>query len=294
MRVPEAFDFTRMERSSRLVKLPIVADITLRAGCTRIEIEVTVENNALDHRLRALFPTGLAGDTYWSDAAFDAVERPVALLPDNDRRRELDVETRPQATWTAFGNEIDGLAVVSRGLPESAICGTPDRPIALTLIRGFRKAVFSDDNPGGQVVGTHRFRFDIVPFSEPVPITELFRLGQRVSGPVRAVSLSQKDIREYRPAARLPRRRSFLECNGNAVISSVRLCEGALSVRMFNPLDSDETQIVSSAFPEGSPRCVTLDGREDTVPDIAIEGGAARVTLPPKRIVTVVFEKSGE
>ncbi len=294
MRVPEAFDFTRMERAGDLARLPITADITLRAGCPRVEVAVTVENNALDHRLRALFPTGLMGDTYWSDSAFDAVERPIMLLPDNDLRRELDVETRPQATWTAFGDGADGLAVVSRGLPESAVCGTPDRPIALTLLRGFRKAVFSDDNPGGQIVGTHRFRFDIVPFSGPVPIAELFHLGQRVSAPVRAVALSPKELPEYKPAARLPRRRSFLECSGNAVISSVRLCDNALSVRMFNPLDSKETVAISPAFPEGSPRCVTLDGREDPVSGVISEGGAARVTLPPKRIATVVFEKSGE
>ncbi len=294
MRVPEAFDFTRMERSSHLAKLPITADITLRAGCPRVEVEITVENNVLDHRLRVLFPTGLTGDTYWSDSAFDAIERPVALLSDNDLRRELDVETRPQVTWTAFGDGKAGLAVVSRGLPESAVRGTPDRPIALTLLRGFRKAVFSDDNMGGQIVGTQRFRFDIVPFSGQVPIHELFHLGRRVGAPVRAVALSSKDIPEYKSTARLPRSRSFLGFEGNAVVTSVRMVEGAFAIRMFNPLGTTETVKLRPAFPEGVPGCVTLDGREDTVQAVISIDTAARVTLPPKRIATVVFEKSRE
>ena len=58
------------------------------------------------HRVRVLFPTDLKGDTYLSDSAFDVVERPVALAADNAIRKELDVETRPQISWTAFADGV--------------------------------------------------------------------------------------------------------------------------------------------------------------------------------------------
>jgi alpha-mannosidase/mannosylglycerate hydrolase len=289
MRVPEAFDFQRMVRSDATVPLPIVADITLRTGCPRVEVAVAVENTALDHRLRVLLPTGLSGDTYLSDAAFDVVERAVALAPDNALRRELDVETRPQATWTAFGDGDHGLAVVSRGLPESAVRATADRAIALTLLRGFRKAVFADDNPGGQVAGTHRFRFDIVPFSGPPPVGDLFILGQRVNGNVRTVVLTPRDLNEFPAGGRLPRVHSFFTVRGNVVVTSVRECEGRFCARFFNPGNGEETVVLRPAFDAGTPKCVTLGGGDDPVCRVDLMESIASVTVPPRRIATVMW-----
>jgi hypothetical protein len=63
---------------------------------------------------------------------------------------------------------------------------------------------------------------------------------------------------------------------------------------MFNPLGIPETVKLRPAFPEGVPRCVTLDGRDDTVPGVTVRDGETEIVLPPKRIATVVFEKGGE
>lgn len=290
MRVPEEFDFHRMVRSERLAPLSITSDITLRRGCARLEVTTTVENTIRDHRIRALFPTGLAGETYLSDAAYDVVERPIALAEDNALRRELDVETRPQQTWTAFGDGVHGLSVVSRGLPESAVMNRADRAIALTLLRGFRKAAFSNDNPGGQIIGTHTFRYDIVPFSGPAPVMELFQLGQRVNGPVRVCALAPHELGDAAKPPRMPRAHSFLDVRGNAVVTSVQRSEGKLLVRCFNPLQTTETARIRPAGGAGKATCIHLNGDIDTISNATVRNGTAEVSIPPKRIATVVME----
>ncbi len=207
-----------------MIPLRIVSDVTLRAGSDRIEIATAVDNTARDHRLRVLFPTGLAGNTFLSDAAFDVVERRIALPSDNASRFELDVETRPRITWTAFGDGRNGLAVVSRGLPECAVIDTPERPVALTLYRAFKRAAFyaNPQGEGGQILGPQSFRYDIMPYAGPAPVARLFLAGQRVNGPVRQVELASSEMKSAKNNAALPASSSFLSVTGNAVVTSVQ------------------------------------------------------------------------
>jgi alpha-mannosidase len=269
-----------MRRSDRLVPLRIVSDVTLRDGSDRVEVTTTIDNTAADHRIRVLFPTGLAGDSFESDSAFDVVRRPVALPAVNDGRRELDLETRPHLSWTAFGDGKVGLAVVARGLPEVAVRDTPDRPIALTLLRGFRRVISRDDDAGGQVLGPHTFRYDLVPFAGPTPTRRLFLLGQRLHATVRQASVATP----LRPPttvepARLPRTGSFAEIHGEVIVTSVRRAAGQRTIRVFSP-SVDAAQVVVGG---GAVRSVTLDGR----PDDRVRVGPSGITVPGKRIATL-------
>ncbi|MSU69592.1 MAG: glycoside hydrolase family 38 [Opitutaceae bacterium] len=296
MSLPAEFDFKAMRRTERSEPFKIVSDVTVRRGSDRVEIATTVLNSVCDHRLRVLLPTGLAGEAYLSDSAFDAVVRRIPLASDNNLRRELEVETRPQVTWTAFGDGRTGLAVVSRGLPECTVCDTADRPIALTLLRAFRRAAYSGENAGGQIQGSHTFRYDLVPFAGPPPLERLFLLGQRINGPVRVVDLKVADLSEQRPAATLPRQQSFLGVDGRAVVTSVQFLEGKLQIRMFNPHPAREKVAVHAAAPPMQPaqaRATTLDGRDDPAVKVRQGETSVEVDIPPKRITTVTLAARG-
>jgi len=290
MNVPKGFDFGEMKRCEETAHLRIVSDVTLRKGSDRVEITTAVDNTILDHRLRVLFPTDLAGDTYLSDSAFDVVKRPLALAKDNNIRRELDVETRPQITWTAFGDGKNGLAVVSRGLPESAVRNIPDHPIALTLFRAFRKAVFSNDNSGGQIQGKLTFTYDIVPIAGEIPVHKLFLLGQRVNVPVRTVDILPVDREQSKLVYTLPCEHSFLTVEGNAVVTSVQHANGKIQVRLFNPSGGTEKIMFKPAVAWTGARCITLDGRNDTKSTVLPSKNRIEVLIPPKRITTVAVE----
>jgi len=79
MHLPAEFRFDTMTRSDALVEVTVDSRVTLRGGARHVEIETTVDNCASDHRLRVLFPSDAAADTYLADAAFDVVERPIPL-----------------------------------------------------------------------------------------------------------------------------------------------------------------------------------------------------------------------
>ena len=292
MNVPKEFDFASMKRSGETVALKIVSDVTLRMGCERIEIETRIDNIALDHRIRALFPTWLQGQSYLSDSAYDVIERPVKLLEDNDIRKELDVETRPQISWTAFGDGDNGMAIVTRGLPESAVIDREDRAIALTLFRGFRRAVLSNDNPGGQESGELKFRYWIVPFTGETPVCDLFLMGQRVLTPAKAVALSADEIQRMDRPEALPGSQSFLALDGNAIVTSVQQeTDGALMVRMFNPQATTESVTLTVPYDICDVSTVKLDGSDDLQTTVVtVNGGAVELMIPPKRIATVTIK----
>ncbi len=291
MNLPAEFDFRSMTRSERRAPLRIISDITLRRGSDRLEVNTRVENDILDHRLRVLLPTGVKGATSLSNSAFDVVERPVSLPADNDSRDELAVETFPRESWTSFGDGAAGLAVVARGLPECAVLNTPDRPLALTLLRSFRKAVFSNDNPGGQIQGPHEFRYDIVPLNGPAPLEHLFLLGQRIGSTVRTSALIPRDLYVARgKAGQLPRENSFLSVEGPVVVTAVESAPEGLSVRFFNPRGAGCKAFLQTGSSLTGARSVTLGGAPDDRAAVRLTGGRAEVTLPGKRICTLVLQ----
>ncbi len=292
MNVPQHFRFDRMCRSEQTAPLRITSYVTLRKGAEDVEIRTVVENTVRDHRLRVLLPTGARADTCFADGAFDVIERPIALRADNATLKELDVETRPQYTWTAVcdaGAAGRGLAVVSTGLPEAAVRDLPGRPIALTLLRSFRRTVFTSGEEGGQIQGTHEFVWRIVPLAGSVPRTRLCRLGQQLAAPPRAEQVESRDAATATPS--LPASHSFLRLTpGQAVITAIqrrRDSEG-LVVRMFNPTDTAIEETLELPREIGAAEQTDLEGRPRAV--LKPAGNQVTLSVGAKQVVTVRLE----
>ncbi|MFN2128136.1 MAG: glycoside hydrolase family 38 C-terminal domain-containing protein, partial [Anaerolineales bacterium] len=234
--VPEKFDFKHMYRSEKKIPLAIEHYLTLRKGQDYLEVETFVENTAQDHRLRILFPSGAKTDTYLADSAFDVVERAITLRADNHLYREMEVETKPQQSWTAVFDEQRGLAVISSGLLESAVRDLPDRTLALTLLRSTKKTVGTVGEPGGQEQGRLNFRYWILPIHGSPDRTRLCEMGQQVSNGLKFAQMQPEDVHIYTTDPILPPKASFLCLEGPAVITSLQWVNDGLEVRMFNPL----------------------------------------------------------
>lgn len=233
--LPKEYDFSSRTRSDEFVPVVIDSEITLRAGCDRIEVTTLVDNSAKDHRLRVLFPSGVAAASYFSDGAFDVVERSIALPERNHLSRELAVETTPRQTWTALAKKARGLAVISEGLLESAVRDLPDRPLALTLFRCTRRTFFTEGQPAGQLQGEMTFRYWIVPLAKGIERRRLCDYGIQHGAGIRTVQLRAADLPIHRGIARIPRKGSFLNVNGDAVVTAVRHVDQSLQIRFFNP-----------------------------------------------------------
>lgn len=125
----------RRRRSDETVEYHITTDVWLHAGERRLEFATRVDNNALDHRLRVLFPTPIETETVHVDGHFDVVARPVAL-PEGRGWTEPPSPTAHQRCFVDVSDGRRGLAVFNRGLPEyEALRNDRGTGIALTLLR---------------------------------------------------------------------------------------------------------------------------------------------------------------
>ncbi len=287
MSVPKEFRFDSMTRAEAVADLVIDSLVSLRPGADRVEVQTTVHNAADDHRLRALFPSGARAETYLADSPFDVVERPIALRADNHLYRELEVETKPQQSWTAVFDGARGLAVISVGQMESAVRDLPERPIALTLFRGTRRTVLTDGEPEGQLRGELTFRYWIMPLAGEPDRVALCRFGQQLAAGLRHVQLRPKDVTLYRGEGDLPPAGSFLSVEGAAVVTSARQVGDGLEARLFNPTDAPAT--VTLRLPTGTfNRAQPVDFESRPAGEArALKNGALNVSLKPKQILTL-------
>ncbi|MHB1293889.1 MAG: glycoside hydrolase family 38 N-terminal domain-containing protein [Anaerolineae bacterium] len=293
MGVPAEFQFDSMTRSERIVDLVIDSLISLRPASDRIEVQTTVHNVADDHRLRVLLPSGAQAQTYLADSQFDVVERPIALRADNHVYRELEVETKPQQTWTAVYDGQQGLAVLSTGLLETAVRDLPDRPLVLTLFRGTRRTVMTNGQPEGQLRGDLHFRYWIAPLAAEPDRAALCRFGQMLVAGLRDVQL-QPPKASAQPYAgpTLPASASFLAVEGPVVVTSARMVEGALEVRLYNPNIAPAEATLRFGQPVGNAVLPTQVQRVNLeslpVGDVQpLAGGSLAIGVAPKEIVTL-------
>lgn len=290
LNVPERFEFgDLMKRADRFAPLVVTHYVTLRHNCDDVEVRTVVDNNVSDHRLRVLFPTHTNASTYLADQAFDVVERPIALRSDNARYKEPEVETKPQQSWTAVYDDDRGLAVVSTGLPESAVSDLPSRPIALTLLRGFMRTVMTSGEPGGQIPGTHEFRYRIVPFSEAPDVAHLTRLGQQLAAGVHSLQLESRDVADDRGDRRhLPPVHAFLKLDAaDVVLTAVHQTDDneTATIRMYNPTDQTVKTRIQLDGADGEMTLTDFEGRQ--VETLRKARGRRTVTLDPRKIANI-------
>ena len=284
LQLPAHFD--RMTASRSEMTVPLVLDnlLTLRAGARELEVETRVTNTARDHRLRVVFPSGAKTGRFLADSPFDVVERDIALDPDNHTLRELEVEAKPQQSWTAVHDAKRGLAVVTDGgLLEAGVRDTPDRPLMLTLYRSTGRTIFTNGEPDGQLVGEPMaFRYAIVPLRGAPDRLALFDLAHSLAAPVRSLDSYIEDAPLLGTKSRPPV--SLAGVDG-AVLTSFRQADGASEIRVFNPLEHPAP--VRFTCPNGAPWNKSMPVDLESRP----LGKAAPVTDPvrlnAKQIVTL-------
>jgi mannosylglycerate hydrolase len=137
MELPRTATADRQGRSDARVCCPVEVRVELRSGSPVVRVETRVDNRAEDHRLRALFPTGMRADHVWSDGHFLVNQRE---LPDPEIGEDWvqpPTGTYPQREYSLVQDEAGGLALLNRGLPEIEARRTDDGSVdlSLTLLR---------------------------------------------------------------------------------------------------------------------------------------------------------------
>lgn len=117
------------------VTVSATATVSLDAGADRIDIVISGENTAGDHRLRWVLPLpgSIHTNQLFADAAFGAVRREYSERDVRDWSAEQRLETGPLHRWLYLTGESYGLGLISDGLAEYELL--PNGHLAITLLR---------------------------------------------------------------------------------------------------------------------------------------------------------------
>lgn len=204
--VPKELRADRRERSDELVRMPIEAIVSLRTGSPVAEIQVSVDNRADNHRLRAVFATGIVAETSLAQSTFCVEERPARAEPvPTQYWREDAPNSHPQKEWCAVQNDQgEGVALFNQGLPEYELLPRSNgAELAVTLFRAVGN-VHSRDSltidrrdwgipfhvPDAQLRGRHRYTIGVALFDDGWDRADIDHLGQRFAFGYEAVPIS--------------------------------------------------------------------------------------------------------
>jgi alpha-mannosidase len=280
----EWVDHGAAKRSSTKKAVKIVSDVTLTKGSRVLEFVTTVENTIQDHRLRVMFPVGLArAKVCHVDSPFDVVERPITV-PDSTGWYEEASRTMPTASFVDV-SAGGGLAVIHYGLSEYEVVDDPTRTIALTLLRCFGTA----GNPTEKYVeqklaqcqGKHTFRYGACPHAGNWEAGLVTQEAQCFNAPLRVVQSTGH-------AGNLPATHSFFAADKEAfVVTALKKAEAGKDVilRGFNPTRKKIIVSLSAGASVKSASLMTLEEQE--IRALQVRGGRIRFDVKAGEIVSV-------
>lgn len=305
--VPARAAADRSGRSADAVSVGVTIDIGITQGSPIVAGRIRVDNPALDHRLRLLFPTGARHvETSRADSAFGIVTRAA--------QREIPAEAPPEAPVNALplqsvvdaGDATTGMIVMSEGLMEYEIAppsGADDSAtIGLTVLRcvGWlsredlvtRKgnAGPSLESPGAQCLGVQEFRFAFAPRSAPPAEVALCEMGRRFLAPPSVIVGTGGP---QHPTS-LPLRHSFLHvgvgADSGVTLSALKKADERDSavVRVFNASPTPSPLRLSSPRPAGAAFEANL--REQRAAALAVHDGGIETTIGARKIATIDLE----
>lgn len=281
MQVPETYDWRAARRLQQRAELVITSDVTIKKGERALFVQTTVDNNVTDHRLRVLLPTGMKTDTWWVDLPFDLVERAIALDPACVNDKELIVPEKNMLAVAALCEETAGLAFVSGGgLHEAAAHDDEQRTLAITLLRGFRRPAFRDDQPGGQIIGQHTFSYALAPVDGAADLPRVLALRDQLATGLR--------VHQTEPGFGLTVRNGSLLAlePAEACLSALKPAadgKGAI-LRVYNPLPTALTVYATPGF--AVTEALLSNGAEEYGTPLRITGNRIKLSVAAKSIAS--------
>ncbi len=245
--LPEGLTPDRKRRSDRKVRCPVQVRVSLLSGVPRVDFEVTVTNNAKDHRLRALFPTDIKTDVAKVEEHFHIIERSLDL-PEGKNWSQPPQPTNHMERFVSVDDGAFGISVLSEGLPEYEVRkDEKGTTICLTLLRcvGWLSRGDFKTRPGhagpqiatpdAQCLGTHTFRYAVVLHKRDWREANILRLAHEFTTPMRLVPARRKD-QKHPTDAPLPVTCSFLRVEpADLFVTAVKRAEDrdSLIVRFY-------------------------------------------------------------
>lgn len=295
MKVPAGLERVKgldsnFHRSQEWKPVTLRMDLSVESGDAMVKVSMEVENQAENHRLRMLLPTGIPGGKYFANEPFCVLERVCGQKEETRNWRECDPLEK---AMTSFAGKRDqegyGLGFAAAyGLHE--VAGLPDEAgtLAVTLLRSFGQCAPAQQCFDGQMLGKFVYRFGLIPLTPEVSYGAL----QRKQDCLAAGTESQVDLVAAEPC---PESHSFFSLEGdqNLCYSTLKLPEAGegLVVRLFNLSDTNAAGRL--VFDRPVKEAALLDLKEEPMEILKARGEKVELSVAPWKIATVPGEFVG-
>lgn len=277
-------------RSEETVPLTVETRYTLRHGDPLVHVEVAFDNRARDHRVRVLFPTGIAANQVDVGAHFDVVRREIKH-PDCEGWIEPHHGTAPMQGFVDLSDGDAGFALIPHGLLEYEVFDDAERTLALTLIRSLpirlavseeKQEILPDEGP--LCLGPQSYRFALYPHAGDCHTAACWRQSQRFNTPVRAIQTGAGNGKKSAGLIAIDDPRIAVTCLKRAEESD------QIVARLFNPSDEAIQANVTLSPTIQSGKTARMD--ETPLADLKIADHVCSVTTPAHGIVTLLLTQS--
>lgn len=300
------------ERSARQQNGALGAEIavTLSHNSRRIDVEVRLDNQADDHRIRVLIPTPFSTQEVLADTQFGSITRPV-----HDEAMEIWQEEgwkeAPVPVWNLLNYAVlrerrNGLALVTEGLREFEVVGDDKKAFALTLLRGVgllgkedlllrpgRPSGIKMPVPDSQMRGALTCRFSLYSFSGTPESAGVAQQAKSWLTPVQCYNKIPWDAMKLnRSTFMTPLSYSLFSLSPTGcVLSAIKKAEerDELILRLFNPSITSVND-VQLAINQSVRRCCETDMNEQIKTGENVQGMMCAFKPGASRTFSILFD----
>jgi len=290
MQIPAGIEAREDGQHRSHERKPLTLDswITLRRGARSVDIVTHFDNQCYNHRLRAVFPTGIPAKVSAAEASFDVIQRPIERTPDSLYYKR-DNPIYPNHRFVDLSDGEVGIAIINDGLRSFEAIDKPGRAVAITLMRGFvfRQSPVIDrwdiypEMTLAQSLGEHEFRYAIYPHAGTWDAAGVLQEAELYSLPLEAAEAGKH-------GGDLPKEMSLLSIEPAAVaLSALKRAEDreTMVARIYNPTGKDVTAKLTAYKPISS--AALLNMNEEMQQKLAPKGRQVSFPLAAKKIATV-------
>ncbi len=280
------------KRVAEMRAVVITSRISLKRGARRLEISTRIENTAQDHRMRVLFPTGIATDHAQSAGHFTVDSR--CNIPPRNAAGEFwpEMQTLPQQMFVDVSNASEGFAVVNNSFTEYQLLDDARHTLAITLFRAVRNRICSEWRSsgnfplqdGGQCLRTLDYEYAVVPHAGNWQQADIYGEAMELNTPPAVFQISPHSTNHgtLPPSASL-----WAVAAPGLVLSCFKRAEDRDSciLRLFNPGALPCTSTIQLPHTVTHAWLTNLD--EERLQPLTVSNGAVEVTAASNAILTL-------
>lgn len=271
-------------------QIKISTELTLKADSKMLEVKVTVDNQAKDHRLRVALPTYIDTDVSSAMGHFNVDTREIGREY-IDGKRDDEMGTLPMQNFLDLSDGKNGLAIINKDLIEYEISEDKSRTAYLTLLRCMEVNICTEGRcgtietgaTGPQCLGENTFHYALFPHKGNWAESELYNKTENYLFQPRAYQISKHTN------GTLPDKLSLFSIESSQVqVSCIKKSHNdeGFVVRLYNPTNNKVTTNIK--FAKMPQEVYITNLKEEIINKINIpEHGDIEIELGSNKIITL-------